>query len=231
MHHNPDCLSTQPVPEGRRIVFLDVDGTLIDSFPGIREGYLQALDSVGVAHPDEEFIRRIPGPPMEVTLRNSGLNEQQVTEAFGAYMDYTRSGQAPRATAFPGVEKLLSQWKREGLYLSTATSKGEHFARLTLEELGLLQHLDFLAAATEDGPRRDKASVIDYALSSLGLTDRTGDILMVGDRLHDVEGARAHGLSTCIVTWGYGAPEEWEHADFVAHSPEELARIVHEFTS
>lgn len=224
-----DFLSGAPVPEGRRIILLDVDGTLIDSFPGIRAGFLHGLDEVGHPHPAEEFTAKIAGPPMEQTYASLGLSPEETRQAFDAYMAFTRGGGWSRAEAFAGVDKLLPWLKEQGYYVATATSKGENFARAVLAELGLLQYIDFLGAAQERGQRRAKDRVIAYVQDSLELRNRTQDILMVGDRLHDIEGAKEHNIDTVAVTWGYGAPEEWDLARYVAASTDELKEIINDW--
>lgn len=208
-------------------LLLDVDGTLIDSFPGIRDGFLHALDTVGWEHPDEEFIARIPGPPMEETLASLGMDDTTRDRAFAAYMDFTRAGGWERASAFPGMAELLADWDARGIGLVTATSKGEGFARAILEREGMLEHISFLGAAQEDGPRRRKADVIAHVLARVSIRSGTG--LMVGDRAHDIDGAAAFGIPTAAVAWGYGTESEWARADYLARSPEELDHIVTQF--
>ena len=85
---------------------------------------------------------------------------------------------------FPGVAELLPRWRERGLRLVTATSKGEGFARSILERVGLLEHIAFLGAAQEDGPRRAKADVIAHVLENVDIPAGTG--LMIGDRLHNI---------------------------------------------
>lgn len=206
-------------------LLLDVDGTLIDSFPGIRDGFLHALDAVGWEHPSGEFIACIPGPPMEETLASLGMDDATRDRALAAYMKFTHAGGWQRAEAFPGMRELLATWKEEGYQVVTATSKGEGFARAILEREGMLEHIDFLGAAQEDGPRRRKADVIAHVLDKVDI----GRGLMIGDRLHDIEGAAQFGLSTAAVTWGYGTQAEWDQAWAVAHTPAELASIVTAF--
>ncbi|MHA2789425.1 HAD-IA family hydrolase [Corynebacterium sp. S7] len=205
-------------------LLLDVDGTLIDSMPGIRAGFLHALDSVDWPHPDEKFLSRIAGPPMEETLRNLGLPRTAVRKAFNTYMEYTRDGGWANATAFPGMLDLVSTWSEENFRLITATSKGEGFARAILSREGFLDHFEFLGAAEEDGARRTKRAVIQYVFDNVDLEGE--EILMVGDRHHDIEGAAHFGVDTAAVTWGYGEQAEWDTAQYVAHSPAELDKIV-----
>lgn len=211
------------------ILLLDVDGTLIDSLPGIRAGFLHTLDQMGWEHPSEEFTRLIAGPPMEVTLQKVGMTPEQAREGLGIYLDYTARGGWADATTFPGMLDLVRTWKEQGLTLATATSKGEGFARKILDRAGFLPYLDFLGAAEEDGQRRSKTAVIDYVLSSNGWKGQTSDILMVGDRSHDIEGAAHFHLDTVAVSWGYGTADEWAHARYIAHTPQELEGIVHDW--
>ena len=206
-------------------LLLDVDGTLIDSFPGIRDGFLHALDTLGWEHPSEEFIARIPGPPMEETLASLGMDGATCKKGLAAYLDFTHNGGWKNAQAFPGMRDLLESWQSEGFQVVTATSKGEGFARAILEREGLLEYIDFLGAAQEDGPRRRKADVIAYVLDNVNV----GRGLMIGDRLHDIEGAAHFDLPTVAVTWGYGAQAEWDQAWATAHTPAELAAIVTAF--
>lgn len=208
-------------------LLLDVDGTLIDSFPGIRDGFLHALEVVGWDVPDDEFIARIPGPPMEETLASLGMDEPTRKRGLAAYMEFTHGGGWERAAVFPGIPDLLETWKSEGHRLVTATSKGEGFARAILKREGLLDYIDFLGAAQEDGPRRQKSDVIAYVLNNVNIPTGTG--LMVGDRLHDIEGAAQFDLPTAAVAWGYGTQDEWNHAAYLARTPNELADIVTTF--
>ena len=130
---------------------------------------------------------------------------------------------------FPGTLELVRRWKSAGLTLATATSKGESFARQILEREGFLEHIDFLGAAQEDGPRRRKSAVIEHVLATNGWRVDTSDILMIGDRSHDIEGAAEHGIDTVAVAWGYGTPAEWATAAHTAHTPEDLEGIVHDW--
>jgi len=211
------------------ILLLDVDGTLIDSLPGIQRGFRHTLDLLGWPHPDQEFTDRIAGPPMETTLRSLGMSEELAQEGLQIYLEYTRRGGWADAATFPGTLELVRRWKAAGLTLATATSKGESFARQILEREGFLEHIDFLGAAQEDGPRRRKSAVIEHVLATNGWRVDTSDILMIGDRSHDIEGAAEHGIDTVAVAWGYGTPAEWATAAHTAHTPEDLEGIVHDW--
>lgn len=217
------------VPAGRSIIFLDVDGTVIDSFPGIRAGFLHALDAVGVAHPSEDFTAKIPGPPMEQTLGRL-MDAELVPAAFDAYMAFTRGGGWSQAQPFEGMVEFIARLKEQGFFVATATSKGEGFARNILERIGALEHIDFLGAAEEYGDRRSKSAVIRHVLDSVGIADRTSDTLMVGDRSHDIAGAAHFGIETVAVTWGYGDEAEWAQAAYTATTVTELEAVIRDWS-
>ena len=211
--------------EGVTTLLFDVDGTLIDSFPGIRHGFLTGLEAVGWNIPDEEFIRRIPGPPMPETMRSLGMDDEQVERAMRAYSGYMSDEGWQRFEVYPGMAALVKRLAGEGYRVCTATSKSERFARAALERAGLLDHIDFLGAASNDGKRAKKVDVIRYVLD----TADPQRPLMVGDRSHDFKGAKEFSIPSIAVTWGYGADQEWDLADWVARDADELERIIREF--
>lgn len=209
----------------RTTLLLDVDGTLIDSYPGIREGFLRGLDAVGWQRPDEEFIRRIPGPPMVETMASLGMGPEVIERAMEAYSAYMSGGGWRQFRVFHGIPGLLAVWREAGYELATATSKSERFTRLALERAGLLEAIDFLGAAQDNGPRRRKVDVIAHVLESV----RPEKPLMIGDRHHDFAGAAHFGIPSVAVAWGYADPEEYNHATYLAHTPQELEDIVRDF--
>lgn len=217
----------------RPTVLIDVDGTIADSLPAIAHGFRLALEEIDHPLPPESFINTIPGPPMVETLASLGLSDEQVDRAFAVYMEHQHAGAWQRAEMFPGWPELLRDWRKAGVQLATATSKGEYFARKTLDSFGLLDAFDFIGAASDDGSRQTKTEVIEYTLKELGIeTDEAvrpcGSVVMVGDRIHDFEGAAQFGIPAIAVKWGYGSESEWASAAAVAASSENLNRVVRE---
>ncbi|AKK03605.1 HAD-IA family hydrolase [Corynebacterium epidermidicanis] len=213
------------------ILFVDVDGTLIDSFPGIRASYLHTLDQLQWPTPSEDVIAAIPGPPMEDSMRALGMSPEQAREALGVYLKHYGEVGYAMSTPYPGMHEFLRTFSDAGFLLCTATSKGEQFARQALEMHGYLEFFDFIGAAEEDGTRRSKAAVIAHVLDTMQLRDQTHSILMIGDRIHDIEGAGQFGIDTVVVDWGYGTEEERNLARFRAHDAIELESIVHEWSA
>lgn len=206
-------------------VLVDLDGTLSDSFPGIRQSFVRALDRLGVPAPED--LRYIAGPPMVETLRGLGLSEKQVQLGLEYYLEDQHAGSWALTSPFPGVSEVIQAWRRDGIFVATATSKGETFARKALDHLGI--EVDFMGAAEEgfNATRRTKEDVIRHVLSTCGLAP--SECVMVGDRIHDVEGAAACGIDTVLVQWGYGNPTEWAAAAATVSTPDQLERIVREW--
>lgn len=212
------------------ILLVDVDGTLIDSFPGIRASFLYALEQMDWPIPDEDFISSIAGPPMIDTMHSLGMSEGQAQLALAHYLDYYGHTGWKMADAFPGMHTFLSWAQDCGYLLCTATSKGEGFAEQALREHDFWDYFTFMGAAQEDGPRRSKAAVIAHVLDSMQLRGQERAILMIGDRIHDIEGAQEFGIKTVAVAWGYGTEVERQAAAYQADTPAQLESIVHEWS-
>lgn len=209
---------------------------MVDSFHGIRDSLLRALSVNEIPAPPEEQIRRIPGPPMVDTLRAMGLDGDTLARTMAAYRsDYMVEGWK-QASPVRGMRELLVQWREAGFALATATSKVESTTRLMLERFGLLDLFDVVATASPDsGGRRSKTEVIAFALEQLGIDPtpvsqggpaHRRHVLMIGDRIHDVEGARAFGIRSVLVDWGYGDRTEHGAADWSVADVDELGRVV-----
>ncbi len=200
------CHSTTVVGDNggvsAQLVIFDLDGTLTDSASGIVSSFRHALARIGAAVPDGDLASLVVGPPMHVTLSGMGLGER-ADEAIAAYRaDYTTRGWSMNAV-YDGIPELLADLRAKGVRLAVATSKSEPMAQRIVEHFGLDDHFEVVAGASVDGVRSSKADVVAHALAQLG--PLPADVLMVGDRDHDVLGAAAHGIDTIVVGWGYGA--------------------------
>jgi len=208
-----------PTSPGTRpqLVIFDLDGTLTDSAEGVVASFRHALATIGAEIPEGDLAGRVVGPPMHHTLAAMGLGDR-ADEAITAYRDdYTSRGWAMNSV-FDGVAALLADLRAAGVRLAVATSKVEPTARRILDHFGLTDHFDVIAGANVDGTRATKTDVLSRALSQLQpLPER---VVMVGDRIHDVEGAAEHGIGTLVVGWGYGAD------DFAGPGPTEAATHV-----
>ena len=204
-------------------ILFDLDGTLTDSGPGIMRCAGIALRELGMEVPDPQQMRAFVGPPLSVTFRRFGVEEERIEEAIELFRrDYRVSGKWENHP-YEGIAEMLAQLKEAGLVLLVATSKLETMAREILEKVALAPYFSEIAGATADGSRVNKDDVIRYLLDK---TEHPGAIVMVGDTVFDIEGASARGLPAIGVSWGYGNVEEMKQAGAAAivDTPQELAK-------
>lgn len=209
-------------------VLLDLDGTLIDSQPGILASGLAALRALG-HEPDETFdIRRFIGPPIEDVMRALLLpyGDDRVAEGVASYREHYGKSGLFGSEPYPGIGAALDEMKRAGLRLYLATSKRETFASRILEHLGFAPVFDGIHGSMPGGALDHKPELLASILARHEISPDCS--VMVGDRRHDIAGAHAVGLRGLGVLWGYGSRDELETAgaDRLVASPADLARTV-----
>ncbi len=207
------------------IVLFDLDGTLTDAAPGIVNGMRIVFDHFSVPQPDETTMRTHLGPPLAVTWREHyNFTDEQITQALAVYREYYHDVGMFENEVFDGIPELLRQLNNDGITLATATSKPDFSATRIIEHFGLRDHFAFIGAANLEGTRDSKALVIEHTLEQLQANVESHRILMVGDRHHDVHGAREHGIDTIGVLWGYGDAQELTRAGAIAlaNNPQDL---------
>lgn len=194
------------------LVLLDLDGTLTDAGPGIVNCIRYALDDMGIEHPDDATMRTFLGPPLADTFgRHFGMSDADIAYAIDKYRERYHEVGLFENTVYDGIPELLQQLTAADVTLAVATSKPTYSATRILEHFDLDQYLTFIGGADLAGVRHDKAAVIVHTLEELRELGRPTDgarMVMIGDREHDVHGARAHGIDTIGVLWGYGTEEE-----------------------
>jgi len=208
-------------------VLFDLDGTIVDSAPGITATLAKTFVALGLPVPSPAELLSYVGPPILDSFRDlAHFDEAESHRALDIYRPlYIESGVFD-ATVYPGVEKVLRRIHEAGIPLSLATSKPEHPATIVLEHFGLARYFDELTGASADETRSKKSDVVAEALRRLRA--RGADLsepVMIGDRIHDIEGAAEHDVPTVFVTWGYGAPAEQAGAVAVA---DDAGRLLEE---
>lgn len=215
-----------PAPD-RQVVLLDLDGTLSESEPGILGSLTTALETLGLPVPAYDVMRHAIGPPFEVGLPEIGVAVEHVPAVIAAYREIYEHDGLFRTRAYDGVAEMLAALAEAGCTLCVATSKPEPSARRVIEHLGFTARFKLIGGATHDSTRRTKAEVIGHVLDQLGLVGGP-ELVMVGDRHHDIDGARHYGIDTIAVGWGYGSREEHESAGAWASAdhPADVIRLV-----
>ena len=105
-----------------------------------------------------------------------------------------------------------------------ATSKVESSARKILSDNNLLKYFSYTAGATMDQSRVEKEDVIAYLIDKTGI--KPEESIMVGDRHHDIEGARLNNIKAIAAGYGFGNADEYENAVYVAEKPIDVYEYV-----
>jgi phosphoglycolate phosphatase len=208
------------------VVLFDLDGTLSNSEPGICTTLKVAITEVGLAVPSDEVLRTTIGPPFTTGLPAIGVPDHLVERVTVVYRAIYEETGLFDTCLYDGVVEMLDELGDHGCTLCVATSKPETSARRVIEHLGLTDRFEVVGAAGDDYARHTKADVIADVLDQLGLVG--SEIVMVGDRRFDVEGASAHGIDTIGAGWGYGSPGELHAAGAwrIAERPADVVELV-----
>ncbi len=190
-------------------ILFDLDGTLTDSGPGILNCLEYALEDQGIPIPERDQMRTYLGPPLAVTFGEVfGMNDQQISQAIDKYRERYHDIGLFENSVYEGVPELLAELQAAGIRMATATSKPEYSATRILQHFELDQYFEFIGAAALDGTRDSKSLVIKHTLDNTNTNPTSHNMIMIGDRRHDVHGAREHGIETIGVLWGYGDADE-----------------------
>lgn len=201
-------------------ILFDLDGTLINSALGITEGVRYALESLGYPPLPYAVREKFIGPPIRDSfLRYSGVSEEEAAKLLEAYRVYYADRGLHEATPYPGIPALLERLRAAGKRLYVATAKPTAYSRTILEEWKLDGYFEEIVGAGFDKNFETKDKIIALAVSMA----KSDNILMVGDTVYDVLGARANGLLTLGVLYGFGDKDALR-----AMKPEYLVETVEE---
>ncbi|EMC52202.1 hypothetical protein SMU102_01039 [Streptococcus mutans S1B] len=205
-------------------ILFDLDGTLTNPALGITDSLAYALEKFNIEVTDKKELYRFIGPPLQDSFENFyHFSKEDSLKAVDFYRDYFRHKGLYENEVYQGIPDLLERLKAQGKKLLVATSKPEGFARQILKHFKLFDYFDLVAGASMDGSRRLKGDVIAHALTSAQIADPSSAI-MIGDRKHDIIGAKENGLDAIGVLYGFGNREELKKAGatYIATNVEEL---------
>jgi phosphoglycolate phosphatase len=209
-------------------ILFDLDGTIVDSAPGITATLAYMFEQLGRPIPTPSELLKYVGPPLLDSFRDyAGFDAAQSAEALAIYREKYLNVGAYDATQYPGVGLVLKAVHESPVPMSLATSKPETPATLILEHFNLARYFDIITGASDDEVRSAKKDVVAEALVRLAAMG--ADIsrpALVGDREHDVQGAAANGVPTIFVEWGYGSIAEQAGSVAVVSTPEELQTLL-----
>lgn len=208
------------------ILLFDLDGTIIDSSPGIFFALRPAFAALGLPEPSDGLLRRFIGPPLSESFQTEcGLSPEQSSEAIRVFRSHYETRGKLLCSPYPGMAELFSGLRRAGKQLFVATSKPEIFAREILSNLALSSFFDGIYGA-DLSEKVEKWQVIGSLKEEHPDIDRTHAV-MVGDRKYDVIGAARCGLDCIGVLYGFGSRAELETAGAigVVDTPEALGAL------
>jgi phosphoglycolate phosphatase len=205
-----------------RDVYIDLDGTLTDPFEGIAGCICYALDRLGEPRPSLEDLRRFIGPPLLETFGEL-VGHERAPMALELYRERFGDIGWRENIPYEGIHEALEAITLAGHRCFVATTKPHVFARRIVDHFGMSRYFGDVFGSELDGTRTDKTELLAWAS-----TGSAGESVMVGDRYHDMVGARNNAFRAIGVTWGYGSPEELRDsgAHELAEAPLELARLV-----
>jgi phosphoglycolate phosphatase len=213
---------------GYEYILFDLDGTLTDPLIGITNSVMYALKKYGIEVIHRNELYKFIGPP----LRNSfekyyGFSKDEAKKAVEYYREYYRDKGIFENFVYDGFEDLLKTLKDNSQTLIVATSKPEIFAKQILEHFDIAKYFTYIAGSNLDGTRVEKDEIIKYALESCNIID-LAKAIMVGDREHDIIGAKKVGIDSIGVLFGYGNREELEKAgaDFIVDTIEDIGKVL-----
>lgn len=212
----------------KKYIFFDLDGTLTDSAEGITNSVAYVLNHYGISVEDKSRLNVFVGPPLvESFMKYYGFDQERAKKSVGIYREYFEEKGMFENAVYPGIPELLDGLKKDGYKLYVATSKPEVYSKQILEHFGLTQYFEMIGGADMEETRVHKGDVIRYVMESCGLTDPS-EIVMVGDRENDMNGAKQNHMDSVGVLYGYGSREELENAGacYIAASVEELGKVL-----
>lgn len=210
-----------------RNIFFDLDGTLTDPAEGITNSVVHALKYYNITVEDKRELYKFIGPPLAQSFSDFyGFSQSQAAQAVEKYREYFAEKGIFENEVYPYVPQMLANLKSRGFSLSMATSKPEVFAKRIADKFGLTEYFDFIGGSLLDNSRTDKGEVIEYVLGSLNAARE--NTVMVGDRFHDIAGAKKRSVLSIGVLYGFGSREELEKAgaDYIAATPQELEKLL-----
>ncbi|MBM3665694.1 MAG: hypothetical protein FJW92_07870 [Actinobacteria bacterium] len=210
----------------RHVVFLDLDGTIIDSSPGIVAGLREAYRAVGIDAPEDAVLLSWIGQPAAVTLERElgGRGDDVVEAANGAFRTYFDEFGMHESQPYIGISEAMAAVAADGAVICVVTHKPLRLSEAALEQHDLRGLVHSVHAPPSPAEFMAKEDLFAQAISATDPATR----IAAGDRGTDIQAAQAHGMASVGVTWGFGTADELLAAGAVAlaSAPGELPALV-----
>lgn len=210
-------------------VIFDFDGTVADTGEGILKSLQYSFTAMGDEEPDLEDLKKFIGPPVYYSYTHFyGISEEKVDLYIKKYRERYREKGIYESKVYDGLKELIISLKERNVKVGIASSKPESLIYSVSDYLGITYMFDAIVGVKSDNSKHStKAGLITQAMADLGATEKS-KVLMVGDRLFDIDGAHEAGVKCCGALWGYGDEEEFKahNADFIVNKPEDIINLI-----
>lgn len=209
-------------------ILFDLDGTLTDSSQGITKSVQYALKHFNISVTDLNELRKFIGPPLRDSFKEFyNFDDDMIKMGIIKYREYFEDKGIYDNKLYDGIIEILQILKENNKKLILATSKPEIYAKEILKYFNIDKYFTFIAGADLEETRVKKGDVIKYALENCKIKD-TSSAIMIGDRKHDILGAKENNLKTIGVLFGFGTLEELKEygADYIAQTPNDIINII-----
>lgn len=210
------------------LVLFDCDGTLYDTFPGLKANYENTLRQMGLPAMPDDFNWRVCIGPLLTYIFPSllGVPQERTEEACAVYRKNYKDIAAPLCRLFEGIEQCCDRLYEGGVKLGVASSKHVHSLDLTMSGDRIRELFCVVSGPTDAEPGMSKTEAIAAAVRSTGVPVER--VLMVGDTRFDAIGAAEAGVDFCSVSWGFASEGDFDGVPCVlsADEPDEIASFV-----
>lgn len=215
-------------PSEKKYILFDLDGTLTDPFEGITKSVQYALNHFDIQVTDLTQLTKFIGPPLHQSfMEYYNLDSQQSHQAVVKYRERFAEIGIFENKVFEGIDELLKDLKAQNKKIIMATSKPEVYAIRIAEHYDFAKYFDLIVGSFLDGKRQAKSEVIEYIIRAQNI-ESVDEAIMIGDRLHDIKGAKHHNMETIGVSFGYGGTKELElaGATYIVDTVEQLRQLL-----
>ena len=186
-------------------IFFDLDGTLTDPKPGITRSLQYALEKLGRPVPPQDELTWCIGPPLRTSLVKLLGGDEDADRGVALYRERFGDVGLYENAVYPGIEATLAALKSRSR-LFVATSKAHVYADRIIDHFGLRPYFGHVFGAELDGTRAHKGDLLAFAIERTAADPSRS--FMIGDRSHDIVGAKTNGIDGIGVLYGYGSREE-----------------------
>lgn len=209
--------------------FFDFDGTLMNTSEGVFKAFDTVVEHYGIEIQDKSVYNTMIGPPLyESFTRVFHFKKEDIPAAIEVYRSYYTPKGIWECHLYDGVVPLIEKLRKAGKKIFVATSKPELYAKQLLQRHNIDHLFDFVGGCDMEETRANKLDVINYVLDSNNLRDKLDSCLMIGDTHYDINGAKAAGLKSMGILWGFGNRETLDGAgaDFICETPADVEKLL-----